>query len=314
MGHKCKTPRIFLMEGLQEVGCQGVQDLQLEEVTSKQDFQLELQHEVEKIPEGVVEITLYALLGSPSPVECDASRLGIKAVLMQDHRPLAFHNQALKGRSLHLSTYEKEFLDLITRVGTRTQQKWITKLLGYSFLVEYKKDKENKAANALSRRIRGSYRSDLEYQQLLTDLTASTPFNTHFSLQNGLLLYKDKVFLNSNSPLKPLSFPIPAKPWLDISIDFNTGLPKSQGYEVILVVVDKLAKFVHFMPLSHLYIAAKVAQIFMRVVFKFHGLPRSIVSDSDVAFTSTFWKDLFKLQGTELAMSLAYHPQIDGQN
>lgn len=86
--------------------------------------------------------------------------------------------------------------------------------------------------------------------------------------------------------LQPL--PILDKSWLDISIDFNTGLPKSQGYEVILVVVDRLAKFVHFMPLSHPYTTAKVAQIFMRVMFKLHGLLRSIVSDSGAAFTSTF--------------------------
>ena len=74
--------------------------------------------------------------------------------------------------------------------------------------------------------------------------------------------------------LQPL--PIPAKPWLDISMDFITGLLKSQGYDVILVVVDRLTKFVHFMPLSHPYTAAKVAQAFMIGVFKLHGLPRSM--------------------------------------
>ena len=57
--------------------------------------------------------------------------------------------------------------------------------------------------------------------------------------------------------LQPL--PIPDKPWLDISMDLITGLPKSQGYNVILVVVDRLTKSVHFMPLSHPYIAAIVA-------------------------------------------------------
>ena len=71
-------------------------------------------------------------------------------------------------------------------------------------------------------------------------------------------------------------------------MDFITGLPKSQGYDVILVVVDRLTKFVHFMPLSHLYTAAKVAQAFMIGVFKLHGLPRSIMSDGDAAFTSMF--------------------------
>ena len=74
--------------------------------------------------------------------------------------------------------------------------------------------------------------------------------------------------------LQPLL--IPAKPWLDISMDFVTGLLKSQGYDVILVVVDRLTRFVHFMPLSHPYTAAKVAQAFMTGVFKLHGLPRSM--------------------------------------
>ena len=67
IGHKCKTPGIFYMDGLQEVDYQGVQDLQLEEVTAEQASQLELQHEVYRIPEGMAEITLYALLDSPSP-------------------------------------------------------------------------------------------------------------------------------------------------------------------------------------------------------------------------------------------------------
>ena len=110
--------------------------------------------------------------------------------------------------------------------------------------------------------------------------------------------------------LQPLS--IPDKPWLDISMDLITGLPKSQVYDVILVVVDRLTKFVRFMPLSHPYIAAMVAQVFMTIVFKLHDLPRSIMSDRDAAFTPTFWKELFKLQGTELAMSSTYHPQFDG--
>lgn len=96
-------------------------------------------------------------------------------------------------------------------------------------------------------------------------------------------------------------------------MDFIIGLPKSQGFDVIMVVVDRLTKFVHFMPLSHPYFAAKVVQVFMSNVFKLHDLPRSIVSDRNAAFTFNFWRELFKLQGTELAISSAYHPQSDGQ-
>ena len=106
--------------------------------------------------------------------------------------------------------------------------------------------------------------------------------------------------------LQPL--PIPNRPWLDINMDFIEGLPKSHGQDIILVVVDRLTKFVHFFSLHHPFIAAKVATVFMQGVFKLHGMPKSIVSDRGVVFTTAFWRELFRLQGTELAMSLAYHP------
>ena len=86
--------------------------------------------------------------------------------------------------------------------------------------------------------------------------------------------------------LQPLA--IPTKPWSNVSLDFVNGLPKSQGFEVILVVVDRLIKYVYFIPLSHLYSAAKVARLYMQYVFKLHGLPTSLVSDRDATFTSTF--------------------------
>ncbi|XP_065636169.1 uncharacterized protein LOC136070305 [Quercus suber] len=111
--------------------------------------------------------------------------------------------------------------------------------------------------------------------------------------------------------LQPLA--IPHTPWTSISMDFVEGLPKSQKQEVVLVVVDRLTKFVHFIPLSYPYTTAKVASLFMQHIFKLHGMPTSIVSDRDPIFTSKFWEELFRLQGVELAMSSAYHPQSDGQ-
>uniref|UniRef100_A0A2N9FND1 Reverse transcriptase/retrotransposon-derived protein RNase H-like domain-containing protein n=1 Tax=Fagus sylvatica TaxID=28930 RepID=A0A2N9FND1_FAGSY len=82
-------------------------------------------------------------------VECDASGYGIGAVLMQDSKPIAYYSQRLKGKNLFLSTYEKKLLE--QRVGTLMQQKWIIKLLGYPFVVEYKKEKENWVVDALSK-------------------------------------------------------------------------------------------------------------------------------------------------------------------
>ena len=91
-------------------------------------------------------------------------------------------------------------------------------------------------------------------------------------------------------------------------MDFIEDLPKSHGYDVVFVVVYRLTKFVHFIPLSHPYTVAKVVAIFMKEVFKLHVMPKSIVSDKDAIFTAHFLQDLFKLQGTKLAMSLDYHP------
>ena len=111
--------------------------------------------------------------------------------------------------------------------------------------------------------------------------------------------------------LQPL--PIPNRTWTDISIDFIEGLPKSNGKSVILVVVDQLSKYAYFGSLAHPYKASIVAQSFMDIIFKLHGIPETIVRDRDPTFTSHFWQELFKLQGTHLNMSSAYHPQTDGQ-
>jgi hypothetical protein len=112
--------------------------------------------------------------------------------------------------------------------------------------------------------------------------------------------------------LQPL--PIPEQVWEDVAMDFITGLPPSHGYTVIMVVIDRLTKYSHFSPLKVDYNSKIVAETFMKTVVKLHGVPKSIISDRDKVFMSKFWKDLFQLQGTTLAMSSAYHPQTDGQS
>ena len=76
---------------------------------------------------------------------------------------------------------------------------------------------------------------------------------------------------------------------------------------VVFVVVDRLTKYARFIPTSHPYTVAKVANLYMQFVFKLHGMPSSIVSDNDPIFTSKFWLELMRLQGVVLAMSSSYH-------
>ena len=95
-------------------------------------------------------------------------------------------------------------------------------------------------------------------------------------------------------------------------MDFITGLPKSEGKSVIMVVVDRLSKYAHFCALSHPFKASKIAIAFMETIQKLHGNPKIIVSDRDHIFTGNFCTKLFSYLG-KLAHSSSYHPQSDGQ-
>ena len=78
-------------------------------------------------------------------------------------------------------------------------------------------------------------------------------------------------------------------------------------------MVDRFTKYAQFIPIKHPYTANTIARAVFDNVVKLHGLPKTIVSDRDKIFTSTFWKELFRLMGTQLLFSSAYHPQTDGQ-
>lgn len=113
------------------------------------------------------------------------------------------------------------------------------------------------------------------------------------------------------SLLQPIQ--VPAAAWQVISMNFIEGLPTSDKYNCIMVVVNKFSKYNHFVPLRHPFTALKVATQFMDQVIKLHGFPQAIITDRDRLFTSAFWKELFKLAGVDLRMTTAYHPQSDGQ-
>lgn len=98
-------------------------------------------------------------------------------------------------------------------------------------------------------------------------------------------------------------------------MDFVVALPKTQRkFDSIWVIVDRLTKSAHFIPVRTNYNVAKLAEIYVGEIVGLHGVPSSIVSDRDPKFTSHFWGALQKALGTELGLSSAYHPQTDGQS
>ncbi|KAL4570019.1 hypothetical protein LXL04_025668 [Taraxacum kok-saghyz] len=399
----------------------------LTELTKKDAFgwNSDAQAAFETLKEAMVTAPLLGLPNFTIPfvVECDASGRGIGAVLMQQQKPLAYFSKSLSDRNLAKSAYEREIMALVLsvqhwgayllgtkfvvytdqkslkfllhqRITTPDQQNWVAKLLGYDFDICYKPGRENRVADALSRRdeegelkVSFSYPVWAQGAKLLEEISADQEIQKQreayeknplkfpdFLVRNGVLFYKNRLVISkcskfipelirefhqaasgghsgyyrtyrrlaaniywpgmmavvqefvraceicqrckasSTAPgglLQPL--PIPQAIWEDLSIDFIVGLPKSKGYDAILVVVDRLSKYSHFILLRHPYTAKSIAEVFVREVIRHHGIPKSIVSDRDPLFLSAFWREIFKSQGTKLNMSSAYHPESDGQ-
>jgi len=101
---------------------------------------------------------------------------------------------------------------------------------------------------------------------------------------------------------------IPEKPWTHILADFITKLPLAQGYNSILVVVDRLTKMVYFIPTMEKTSAEGLAQLFRDNVWKLHGLPESIISDRRPQFAAGLMQELNKMLGIKSKLSMAFYP------
>ncbi|KZV39492.1 hypothetical protein F511_28156 [Dorcoceras hygrometricum] len=260
----------------------------------------------------------------------------------------------LLGRKFVILTDHKALKEILhQRITTPDQQQWISKLMGYEFQIKYKAGTLNGAADALSRcvdtalygisipqwqdieEIKTEVRLDPILQEVISKLEKRELTDSPYTLSHGLLLYKTKLVLPSNSRwiikimeeghsstegghagafrtlkrifncffwkgmkrdvyqfvaeclvcqkqkyqamkptglLQPLA--IPEQVWEDISMDFISGLHKSRWFEVLLVVVDRLSKYGHFILLKHPYTAQSVADKFVKEIVRLHGVPR----------------------------------------
>ncbi|GKC84985.1 retrotransposon-related protein [Tanacetum coccineum] len=220
---------------------------------------------------------------------------------------------------------------LSQKLTTPFQLKWVPKLLGYDYEIVYRRGVDNAAANALSRANQGAELLPTVVSSVASDVMDKRKGVLVTTKKLNVVLYwkglkrmvrkffKECDTCQRQKPdlsaylglLQPL--PIPERIWTQVTMDFIEKLPNSQGKTGIMVVVDRLSKYAHFMPLAHPFSASQIAQVFLDRVYKLHGLPESIVSDRDKVFLNNFWKSFFSTLNVKLKLSTAYHPQFDGQ-
>jgi hypothetical protein len=102
--------------------------------------------------------------------------------------------------------------------------------------------------------------------------------------------------------------------WEEVGMDFITILPRSnRGHDSIWVIVDRLTKVAHFLPVKTTDRGQNLAELYISRIVSLHGVPKRIVSDRGSQFTSRFWESLHRALGTNLSFSTAFHPQAGGQ-
>ena len=117
--------------------------------------------------------------------------------------------------------------------------------------------------------------------------------------------------LKPGGELQPLE--IAARKWDHVAIDFIIGMPTCEDKGTILTIIDKATKMCHFIPCTEIVSAKDVERLYWLHVGKLNGIPQVIISDRDPRFTLKFWRELWRLLGTELRMGSGYYPESSGQ-
>ncbi|KAI3718982.1 hypothetical protein L6452_19868 [Arctium lappa] len=280
----------------------------------------------------------------------DASKLGLGCVLMQEGKVIAYASRQLKENEKNYPTHDLELAAVVFALkiwrhylyGVKCQiytdhkslqhlfnqkelnmrqRRWMELLSDYDCKILYHPGKSNVVVDALSRKER-------------VDATKVVAFRFEAASISWRKLRGER---EHQRPYKELqSLEIPVWKWDEIAMDFVTGHPRSpKGHDAIWVIVDRLTKSAHFLPIKETYPLEKLAKLYIDEIVSRHVVPTSIVSDRDGRFTSSFcgqlaratgavakligyrFKDVRTLQrelGSQLQLSTVYHPQTDGQS
>nr|GEX03210.1 putative reverse transcriptase domain-containing protein [Tanacetum cinerariifolium] len=273
-------------------------------------------------------------------VYCNASGLGLRCVLMQRGKVIAYASRQLKIHEKNCTTYDLELGAVVFAIKIWRHYLYGTKSVIYT---DHKSLQHIFNQNELNLRqchwieLLSDYDCEICYHpgmclasrliDLFFTLVRLETFRTLADTLSRKERIKPKRIISLNMTLyrvKPehqrlfslLQQPeIPEWKWERIEMDFVTKLPKtSSGHDTIWVIVDRLTKSAHFLPMREDYKMDRLVRLYLNEIIARHGILILIVSDRDSLFTSRFWKIMQEALRTKLDMSTAYHPQTDDQS
>nr|GEV55849.1 putative reverse transcriptase domain-containing protein [Tanacetum cinerariifolium] len=280
------------------------------------------------LPKGLENFIVY----------CDASYKGLGVVRMQNEKVIAYASRQLKIHEKNYTTYDLELGAVVfalkmkeRSIPLRIRALVMTMGLNLPEKILEAQTEALKLENLSAEDVGGMIRKELPKEKLEPCADRTLCLNNMswvscFADLRTLIMhesYKLKYSIHPASDemyqdLKQLylwpNMKANIATYEKITMDFNTKLPKTtNGYDYIWVIVDRLTKSAHFLPMRENDTMEKLMKLYMKEVVTRHGVPVSIIFDHDGRFTSLFWQALHKALGTRLDMSTAYHPETDSQ-
>ncbi|WVZ75795.1 hypothetical protein U9M48_023826 [Paspalum notatum var. saurae] len=236
-------------------------------------------------------------------VYCDASKEGLGCVLMQEGKVIAYASRQLRKHEVKYPTHDLE----LAAVGTVWYKNWIC----VPDVDSLKKLILSEAHDTAYSIHPGSTKMYHDLKEMFWWYGMKRAVAEYVAVCDTCQCVKAE-HQRPTGLLQPLN--IPDWKWEEISMDFIVGLPRTQkGYNSIWVVVDRLTKVAHFIPVNTTYSGARLAELYISRIVCLHGVPKRIISDRGSQFTSRFWEQLHDSLDTKLRFSTTYHPQTDVQ-